>query len=215
MSAIDGRPYATRADGIVTLSGTPVGLLAAEATILRTNVVARWGSNIRTAAAATDPKLPWWWVAGVIYAESAGNSKAFRTEPTGQTGVGLMQLTDPGLKAGHSDAELLDDPILNLRIGTQFLARLRRNGNTELPEVASAYNCGPDAHGLAKKASNRWGLCEANGYLERVVGGANTALLDSRKSAPLANAGGGSSLGVAMAAAVVGFGLLKMLSGRR
>lgn len=90
-------------------------------------------------------------------------------------GVGVMQITDKGLKAGHSDAEL-GDPDLNIDIGTKFMAKLMAmNGGFDPARMASMYNCGPGAHG-PKSGSGPWGYCEytipttgAHPYISKVV----------------------------------------------
>jgi len=81
-----------------------------------------------------------------VVQESRGNPRAFRQEPNGWTGIGLMQITHPSLKAGHSDEQLYD-PALNLEIGTKHTASLARQYHTldglpDWPRVFAAFNAG-------------------------------------------------------------------------
>jgi soluble lytic murein transglycosylase-like protein len=160
-------------NGLIYLNGALVTLSDTEKTRLQSNVVQRWGSL----ASAYSQKygVPLSWTLAIINAESGGNSRAYRVEPDGSTGVGLMQITSPALKRGLSDEQVFV-PETNLDIGVQFLAHLMSLGNRDLPAVASCYNCGPGPDGLAKPAPTQnpaWGICAYSGYLDRVSGAAN------------------------------------------
>lgn len=78
-------------------------------------------------------------VAGVMMTESKGDPKA--VNPV-DGGVGLMQLTWPPLKEGHSNQELLDDPSLNVQLGTKLLGKLWKSYRGNIIHVLTAYNAG-------------------------------------------------------------------------
>ncbi len=109
------------------------------------------------AAAEMDPCL----LAGIVYAESRG-----RPEAISSAGArGLMQLmpasaSDAALRLGlpePSPAELLAEPLLNLRLGTSHLSWLLENRREmTLEAVLVAYNAG-----LTK--ARRW-FDRAGGY---------------------------------------------------
>jgi soluble lytic murein transglycosylase-like protein len=207
--------YTVAPSGQIARGGVVVTLPAAEIAIWKTRVHTALGSAI--AAAAAKAKVAPAWIEAIVYAESAGNPAALRIEPSGQTGVGLMQITDPGLKAGHTDAELMD-PGLNLAIGTAFVARLVAQGNADLVAVASAYNCGPGADGRAKPSTgNPWGLCAAAGYLDRVAGAANAAIAAGVAATPGAapqTRPGGPGLGTVVAIALTIGVVARVFGGR-
>jgi len=94
------------------------------------------------AAHGLDPYL----VAGLIHQESN-----FTPDARSRVGaVGLMQVM-PGTGRvlgrssgiGRVDAAQLEDPDLNMRLGTQFVAELLRRTDGNVPEMLAAYNAGP------------------------------------------------------------------------
>jgi hypothetical protein len=112
-----------------------------------------------------------------IVQESRGNPRAFRQEPNGWTGIGLMQITHPSLKRGHTDAELYD-PALNLEIGTRYTASLARQYHTldglpDWPRVFAAFNAGsPRAD-----PKSPWNLFCYGNHVDAEVAFYNTLLL--------------------------------------
>ena len=84
--------------------------------------------------------LPTAWGVAHVKCESGGNTNA--QNPDG--GVGLLQITSPSLKAGHTDQELMADPQLNLRIGLSFLASLWADRGIDLVATTSMWNGGRD-----------------------------------------------------------------------
>lgn len=137
---------------------------------LQSQVIDRWG-NAATAAAQRYG-IPVHWIVGTIYRESGGNPKA----KSADGGIGLMQLTSKGAKAGRSDAELLSNPELNIRLGVALMAAQRREGDS-LVEMASKYNAGARSDLSPHPSSaSPWGYRETSGHITGVVTGANTAL---------------------------------------
>jgi soluble lytic murein transglycosylase-like protein len=130
-----------------------------------------------------DPRgVPMHWILGVIYAESNGRPDAVSAD----RGIGLMQITHPGLKGGLSDAELLD-PDTNVRVGTSFLATLRSSGPDwarELPPIASRYNAGQTRTGAPHRGPEPWGMRATGNHIDRVVAAANSALERLRAETP-------------------------------
>jgi hypothetical protein len=85
-------------------------------------------------------------ILAMIKQESDGRPKAYRLEKSGATGIGLLQITDPGLKGHHTDEQLYD-PRLNIEIGTAYAAELARRYHTadglpDWPRVFAAFNAG-------------------------------------------------------------------------
>jgi hypothetical protein len=112
-----------------------------------------------------------------VMQESSGNPRAFRREPNGWTGVGLMQITHPSIKAGHTDAELFD-PSLNLEIGTSYTAALARRYQTEqgLPDwpcVFAAFNAGS----CRPNPKSPWNLFCYGNHVDAEVAFYNTLIL--------------------------------------
>lgn len=176
--------YSITSQGLVILDGRTLALSPSDGKLFATNVVNRW----QTLASKNARGVPLAWVLAIIWAESGGNPNAFRTEPSGQTGVGLMQLTSPALKGGLSD-EQLKDPGTNINLGCKFLAAIMKAPPVDLPAVASRYNCGGRGDGSPHTSPTSgqnpsWGLCATAGYLERVSAASNTFLT----SAPQASA---------------------------
>lgn len=115
-------------------------------------------------------------ILGTIYGESGGDPRARSSVGA----VGLMQLYDPSLKKGHTDAEL-EDPDLNVEIGAGALAQIRARSDVrgDVPRATASYNLGhverPEEHGC-KAFDLPWDLCAAPGYVSRVVMATNTFL---------------------------------------
>lgn len=129
-----------------------------------------------------------------VFCESRGDARAMA--PDG--GMGLMQITHPSLKQGHTEAELLD-PVVNLDIGCGLLSRLGK-WSVEIPVLASYYNGGGqpseqrDENGHTvkiirpwKSAVSYWGMRETVkpapsgggfiiGYIDGVCAAANACI---------------------------------------
>lgn len=109
-----------------------------------------WKHALRT-------QVPAAFLAAIIAAESKGQANAinFGDNPHG---VGLMQITSSGVRAGHSDTELLD-PDLNIQLGSDYLLQLSQRYDGNPLRVAAAYNAGGAYCGaMGGCAPNRWNL---------------------------------------------------------
>lgn len=88
-------------------------------------------------------------------------------------GVGLMQITDPGLKAGHSNSELLNDPDLNVRIGTEYLGKSWKRYGGNFVKALASYNAGSARCWTADTKSslkqNPWGAVMTGDYVSTVI----------------------------------------------
>lgn len=150
------------------------GLTRELAAQMRRRVLDRWGEMLEHNARSSG--VPASWLAGVVWVESRGEPGA--TSPVGA--VGLMQLYDPGLRAQAGPDPY--DPASNVRVGAQFVARLRKRLG-DLPRIASVYNCGGEADGTPHKGGTWvgaqgpgiWGYCNQGDYITEVVSAANTA----------------------------------------
>jgi len=147
--------------------------------------------------AADRHKVPRCFVAGTIYQESLGDAAARSKDG----GLGLMQITARGLKQGHSDDEIVNEPALNIELGTAHLGHILQSAH-DLPATASMYNAGSPCIldggyvpcGTSKlelpslrpwsneawlrnhrkeKFLSRWGFCCSVGYIDSVVRAAN------------------------------------------
>lgn len=113
-------------------------------------------------------------VAAMIWRESAGNPNAFRQEPNGWTGVGLLQITHPSLKAGKSDDELRN-PSVNLEIGCRHIASLTRQYG-DFPRVSAAFNAGSPRG----RAGDPWNLFCTGNHVDAEVRCLNTIHMRER-----------------------------------
>lgn len=114
-------------------------------------------------------------VAAMIWRESAGNPRAFRREPNGWTGVGLLQITHPHLKGGKTDEELMV-PAVNLEIGCRYIAALTRKYG-DFPRVSAAFNAGSPRG----RAGDPWNLYCTGDHVDAEVRALNTIVLYDRK----------------------------------
>lgn len=153
-------PIRWHTDGIgrVVVDGDALGeptTLPASYQALFDRVAARWGALAKAQAARTGN--PESWEIAILFVESSGNERA--VSPAGA--VGLYQLM-PEWWAGHSEEQMMHADI-NARLGSNLIASLRAK-NSELPIVASIYNCGGHADGTPKRPTDEslypWGLCE-------------------------------------------------------
>jgi len=146
------------------------------------SVMARWTTI--ASPIATSKIIPFEVILAMIWQESKGNPGAFRQEPDGQTGIGLMQITNRSLKAGHSDVELYD-PKLNIRIGTEYVAVLVNRYGTDWPKIFAAFNSGS----VRPSTKNQWGMVCTHGHVDGEVAAYNYAIeqeLDAAQRALMA-----------------------------
>jgi hypothetical protein len=135
-------------------------------------VIERWGPLCRLEAAKR--WLDWRWIAAMIYRESGGDPKAFRREPNGWTGIGLLQITHPAIKSGRSDAELFE-PETNVAVGANHIAGLRRQYGDNFPRVSAAFNAG-SARLPSPGYENAWNLHCTRGHVDAEVSALNYAI---------------------------------------
>jgi soluble lytic murein transglycosylase-like protein len=163
--------YSIQPNGTILLDGKLLSL-GGEYAAFVSRVQTRWGDIAKKHAARTgvDARL----ILATIYVESGGNPLAVSNDPGGTHGYGLMQITAEILKKGHSNEELLNDPDLNVSLGTDALAYIiKTEGNpADIPRINSAYNCG-----APYPRSNAWGLCGYPGYLDRICATWNDQVL--------------------------------------
>jgi hypothetical protein len=139
-------------------------------------VEARWGDLCRVIGAKYG--LPDGWLQAMIWRESGGNPKARNPETSASReddGVGLMQITSRGLKAGHSDVQL-EDPETNVEIGAAFIASLVKRYGRDFPRIAAAYNAG-SVHPPYRGFENPWNMHCTAGHITAEVSALNYHLL--------------------------------------
>ncbi len=136
------------------------------------SVIARWGDTVRPIAEQFG--IVERWILAMIYQESGGNPRAFRREPNGWTGIGLLQITHPSLKGGHTDEQLFD-PQLNLTIGTRYIVGIakRPDVNWDWPKVAATFNAGSPR----PNPKSEWNLYCTNGHVDSEVSAQNFVVL--------------------------------------
>ena len=165
-------------------------------------VARRWGPLLGAAGKAAG--VPRSWLLAFTAAESGGDPTA--VSPAGA--VGLLQLM-PAAWRGHTRAEMMD-PTRNARYAAELMALVQKTQagtpRQGLPAVASVYNCGSDnAHNTPRLRDNAWGLCAEGDYIEQVVAGNNSAILDPQ----IAH---GTVAGTPSAAGAVGLAAIGILS---
>lgn len=136
-------------------------------------IEADWGDTCRQVGGPLG--IPDGWLQAMIYRESGGNRRAFRKEPNGWTGVGLLQITHPALKAGRTDAEVFI-PTVNLGIGARYLQGLITKYGHDFPKVSAAYNAGS----VRDSEKNPWGMVMTDGHVTAEVAALNSWLLYRR-----------------------------------
>ena len=143
-----------------------------------------WGGMCRLFSEAYG--LPDGWLQAMIFGESEGNPNAFRREPNGWTGVGLLQITYPGLKGarkvtidgkskwvgGKSDEELFR-PAVNLDVGAKYIASHYKLYGNDFPKVAAAFNAGSVRPPQDKDHENPWWLHSTGNHITREVSALN------------------------------------------
>ncbi|MES2359966.1 MAG: transglycosylase SLT domain-containing protein [Gemmatimonadota bacterium] len=128
--------------------------------------------------------LPEGWLAAMEWQESGFNPRAYRIErqrredgvmvpivsPDGRplTGVGLLQITNPGLKGRLTDAALFD-PATNIDVGARYVAFLRDKYGDDFPKVSAAYNAGS----VRPDAGNPWNMHQYGAHVSSEVSALN------------------------------------------
>jgi hypothetical protein len=188
---IMGYTWRTREDGIIVVYDDGDLAMAKILTLSGPNaegmehVEARWGELCRRIGGRHGIRDGW--IQAMIWRESGGNPQARNpeTKPGNEDdGVGLLQITSGGLKAGHSDAEL-QDPETNIEIGAAFIASLVKRYGDDFPKVSAAFNAG-SVRAPLRGFENPWGMmqtsghvtaevCALNYYLQRSVSDADRA----------------------------------------
>lgn len=162
------------ADGSIEVEGEGVVEKALPKAVLD------WADEI--AAAAQKYGVPPQWIAAEIAAESGGQPRAHSWCCYGL--MGLLPST-ASTQAGRtvSSDELLDDPALNVDLGTKLQAYLFGKYAGNPIRIPAAYNAGSPKCGAGKcGAPNRWNLVadcvdgKAVDYSSRVIGYSNAAL---------------------------------------
>ncbi len=151
-------------------------------------VEARWGDLCRRIAGRHG--LADGWTQSHIKRESKGDPRARNPEKkpgVEDDGVGLLQITNPALKAAYTD-EQLQDPEINLEIGCGFLASLVRRYGPNFPRICAAFNAGgiyPPHPGEV----TRWGMHAAPGHIDEEVRSLNyyleRGMSEAERVAPL------------------------------
>jgi soluble lytic murein transglycosylase-like protein len=134
----------------------------------------KWESLIKKHAAHYG--VPEEWIGAHIWRESLGNEHAFRQEPNGWTGIGLMQITHPSLKGGRSDAEVFV-PDTNISIGTRYLAALQKTYKGDFPKCSAAFNAGS----IRYSDKNPWGMVSTGNHVDSEVRAVNSLILHTRQ----------------------------------
>lgn len=171
--------------------------------------VAQWSAQI--ASSAKKHGVPPQLVAGIMSAESGGQPKVHSFCCYGL--MGLLPAT-ANTQAGRTVAvsELVDDPALNIDLGTKLLGSLFKKYGGNVVRIAAAYNAGSPKCGAGKcGAPNRWNLVadcvsgKAVDYSGRVVGYLNGAVKAGVGAGPgaVSSAKGTSLWQVLVGAAVV------------
>jgi Transglycosylase SLT domain len=183
----NGLIVVTRDDGT-----TFVPALTGPSAEVMEKVIARWADALRVVAARHGMRYEC--PAAMIYQESGGNPRAFRQEPKrsdeaeGKTGVGLLQITDPGLKrrklviveglkryvGGWSDEQLFE-PELNLEVGVGHIGSLIKRYGYDFPKLSAAFNAG-SVHAPYKGFENPWGMHAWHGHIDSEVCAYNYAV---------------------------------------
>lgn len=126
-----------------------------------------WGSLCREKGQPLG--IPDGWLQAMIYRESGGNKKAFRREPNGWTGIGLLQITSPALKKGKSDDQVFI-PAVNIELGAAYVAYQISRYGKDFPKVAAAFNAGS----VRETNANPWGMVHTTGHVMAEVRALNS-----------------------------------------
>jgi soluble lytic murein transglycosylase len=110
---------------------------------------------------------------GLVWAVMRTESHFRTTALSRASAVGLMQLIIPTAKSlarqegvsGTVDRARLQDPDLNIRLGTRFLGKLSRRFDGHAALIAAGYNAGP---GGPTKWLRQWPDAELDEFVERI-----------------------------------------------
>jgi soluble lytic murein transglycosylase len=110
---------------------------------------------------------------GLVWAVMRTESHFRTTALSRASAVGLMQLIVPTAKSlarqegvtGTVDRDRLQDPDLNIRLGTRFLGKLSRRFDGHTALIAAGYNAGP---GGPTKWLRQWPNAELDEFVERI-----------------------------------------------
>lgn len=150
--------------------------------------VSQWGQDIENAASKHG--VPAQWVAATIAAESGGKQDAHSWCCYGL--MGLLPATASSMAGRKVSAdELLNQPSLNIDLGTKLLGQLFVKYGGNPIKIPAAYNAGSPKCGKGKcDVPNRWNLVadcvdgKAIDYSTRVMGFSNDALSRGTGNAP-------------------------------
>lgn len=129
------------------------------------HIIARFGDIFRSEADAAG--IPWEWLVAMARRESGGNPRA----QSADGGSGLFQITDKGLRAGHTDEELYD-PQRNTRIAARYIAWLARKYGPDFPKVSAAFNAGS----VRPDPKSPWNMHATGDHIDVEVAALNYAL---------------------------------------
>ncbi len=153
-------------------------ILAGAEAQLMDKVEAQWGERCRSHSIPRN--IPDGWLQAMIYRESGGNQKAYRKEPNGWTGVGLLQITHPSLKqkrwipaekrwiGGLTDEQVFE-PDMNIGIAAKYVATFIIAYGNDFPRVAAAFNAGS----ARPSELNPWGLVSTGSHISAEVAALN------------------------------------------
>lgn len=169
--------WTTREDGAILVDGDKLLTLPAPGDSALARIEAEWGDIC--ARCAKRYVFRNGWLQAMIYRESVGKERAYRQERMQDgtaivrngrplTGIGLLQITDPGLKGGYTDEELYD-PHLNIDIGAHYVRSLFTRYGDDFPRISAAFNAGS-----ARKGPEPWGLFATAGHVDAEVRALNT-----------------------------------------
>jgi len=173
----------------------------------------KYGDRISRALEGTGVPIPWFM--GILCAESLGNPYA--CAPCGKENgcgldncqqccaFGIMQIIDSTARAysGVPGSALLGNEELSFRTAAKILADHMKRYGRNLPLIAGAYNAG--SFRCRAGALNMFGNAENNGYTQRVITFANTAV--NMGIGGSASSGSGSGKGSFDANTILGFAL--------
>jgi soluble lytic murein transglycosylase-like protein len=144
-----GTVYASTAEqknGLVWVLGVPVAFKPETAVRFKAQVWERWRPLVVEHAkrAGVEEAM----IAALVWAESEGITGIVSHDG----GVGLMQLTHPAVFQGVSREEAMA-PSVNIRLGSDLIAKLGATGDRRPWALASRYNAGTAKGGQAHPSS--------------------------------------------------------------
>lgn len=195
------------ADGSIEIEGEGVPEKALPKDVLQ------WGDEI--AASAARWGVPPQWVAGEMAAESGGQQRVHSWCCYGLMGLLPATASHEAGRAVGPD-ELLDDPALNIDLGTKLLGSFFQKYGGNPIRIPAAYDAGSPKCGAGKCGEpNRWNLVAdcvkgvAVDYSSRVIGYSNAALkVGIGQGGAVTGSGGGALRLVLGVGALVGLGVV-------